>query len=223
MKKYEHLRRKALELRKNGKTIGDICEMLSVGKGTAYYWIKDIPIPRTEKQTDAQKAGTKAMQLKCSSLREKAYEEGIKQYKSLMAKPLFRDFVVLYLTEGFRRTRHHVAVSNSNPNLIRLAYLWIRSLANYKRKFDFQIQCHVDNDENELKLFWSNVLGISKEQIKIRRKSNSGKLSGRQWRSEHGVFTVRVNDTYLRSRIESWMDKIQEEWDMSLTECSSAR
>lgn len=218
MKKYEHLKLKAQEMRKSGKTIGDICLHLALGKGTVHYWIKGIPREigvngRTDAQKSSQRIGTKATQKKYADLRFKSYELGSSEYDGLIARDTFRDFVVLYLTEGFRRTRNQVAVANSNPNLVKLAYRWIKTLMNADRSIDFQLQCHVDNDESELKRFWAKELGIVEDHIKVIRKSNSGELSGRQWRSVHGVFTVRANDTYLRSRIEAWMDRIQEEWN----------
>lgn len=212
MKRYEHLKRKSLQLRNSGMALSEICKRLSLGKTTVYYWIKDIHISRTIKQKQSQIDGTKAMRLKGAALREDAYKDGLCKYSDMVAQSSFRDFIMVYLTEGYRRTKHQVAVSNSNPNIVVLAFKWIKKLMNQDRKMDFNLQCHVDNNEDELKEFWAKKLGIENEQIKIRRKSNSGELSGRQWRSVHGVFTIRANDTYLRSRIEAWMDKIQEEW-----------
>jgi hypothetical protein len=64
----------------------------------------------------------------------------------------------------------------------------------------------------ELRGFWGGVLGIEPEAIKLQRKSNSNQLSGRQWRSRHGVIAVRVPDTLLRARLQAWMDCLRAEW-----------
>jgi hypothetical protein len=53
---------------------------------------------------------------------------------------------------------------------------------------------------------------IEPEIIAIKRKSNSGQLSGRQFRSQYGVFSVRANDTYFRSRLGAWMEYVLEDW-----------
>jgi hypothetical protein len=48
--------------------------------------------------------------------------------------------------------------------------------------------------------------------IKLLRKSNSNQLRGRQWRSRHGVLTVRAFDTLVRARLQAWMDRLRAEW-----------
>ena len=60
--------------------------------------------------------------------------------------------------------------------------------------------------------FWSNLLHVDKGTIRIVRKSNSGRLSGRNWCSKYGVINVCANDTYLRSKLEAWMVTIKSQW-----------
>jgi hypothetical protein len=60
--------------------------------------------------------------------------------------------------------------------------------------------------------FWGAQLGIRPEEVRMQRKSNSNQLTGRTWRSVHGVLTVRVCDTLLRARLEGWMDRLRESW-----------
>jgi hypothetical protein len=57
-----------------------------------------------------------------------AYEEGRQIFAELALDPTFRDFVILYLTEGYKRNRNNVGVANSDPALIRLAARWINHL-----------------------------------------------------------------------------------------------
>jgi hypothetical protein len=57
-----------------------------------------------------------------------------------------------------------------------------------------------------------NTLDIKPSAIKLLRKSNSNQLSGRAWRSRHGVLSVRVQDTLLRARMQAWMDRLRAEW-----------
>jgi hypothetical protein len=52
--------------------------------------------------------------------------------------------------------------------------------------------------------------------VRVLRKSNSGQLSGRVWRSRYGVLTVRTCDTQLRARVQAWMDCVRESWIHSL-------
>lgn len=213
--RYDHLRAKAIELRtKHQMTLDDIIERLALPRATVYYWIKDIPIPRTEKQKQslAQLHGTGTMKARYAAKREAAYQQGIEEFPQLIEDMTFRDFVVLYMAEGYKRDRNSVSFVNSDVRMVKLAHRWIHQLTTNKPGLDYWIQYHADHDETELKNFWAEILGISSNVIKTMRKSNSGQLARRQWRSEHGLMTVRVGDTYFRSRLEAWMDIIKSQW-----------
>jgi AcrR family transcriptional regulator len=209
--RYDHLREKAIRLRTERlMTLEEIVKRLKLPKTTVYYWIRDIPIPRTEKQTIAQRNGTLAMQAKFIAIREQAYQQGLMEAPELLKDSLFRDFVVLYMAEGYKRNRNAVAVGNSDPAIVKLVYLWISRLSN--GKISFQLQSHIDHDDDELKRYWADILDVAPDRIKISRKSNSGQLSGRQFRSQYGVLSVRVADTSLRARLQGWMDFVKMQW-----------
>jgi hypothetical protein len=208
---YDHLRDKAVELRtQHNMTLEDIVERLALPKTTIYSWIKDIPIPRTEKQSEAQRLNSEKVRQKYALLRETAYEEGVALAPELLKDPTFRDFVVLYMTEGYKRDRNTVSVVNSDPTMVRLAHNWMLKFST--KKFIFNLQYHVDHDPEELKLFWGNYLVIESSKIKLIRKSNSNQLSGRQFRSVHGLLTVITCDTYFRARLQAWMDIVKSQW-----------
>ncbi|MDX1993540.1 MAG: hypothetical protein SF029_14225 [bacterium] len=207
----KHVREKAIQLRTEHKmTLDEICERLSLPKGTVYYWIKDIPIPRTDKQTERQKIGTRKMQEKFRAVREAAYQRGWEEAPELMQNPLFRDFVVLYLAEGYRRNYQVVSLGNSNPKIVSLAYFWISQFTT--NQIRFRLQRHVDQDEDELRQYWSELLQIDPLKIDIMRKSNSGQLEGRNFRSANGVMMIEVGDVQFRARLQAWMDFVQNQW-----------
>jgi predicted DNA-binding transcriptional regulator AlpA len=221
MKKYDHLKQKAVEWRQKGITLPEICERLSLPKTTVYYWIKDVElsekqkkrITHSEKKIEQYKKAAESNKKNAEELRNAAYKQGLSLAEEYFKEELFRDFIMLYATEGYRRGRNSVQVANSNPSLVKLAYYWIEKLRNKDRKIRFTLQCHIDNNEKELIKFWSDLLKIDPNMIKITRKSNSGNLSGRKWRSMKGVFSVEANDTYLHSKIEAWMDLLYKEFE----------
>ena len=197
-------------------TLEEIVERLKLPKTTVYYWIKDIPIPLTEKQRQqmrqnfGQRKGTQVMQAKFATLRDQAYQQGLAEAPELLKDLSFRDFVVLYMAEGSKRARNSVEFMNSDVRMVILANRWIRQFT--RKKVTYRVQCHVDHDEDELKQYWADALGITPTIITIMRKSNSGKLSGRQFRSVYGILTVRTGDTYLRARLQAWMDIVAAQW-----------
>lgn len=80
------------------------------------------------------------------------------------------------------------------------------------KTLEVSIQYHADQDLDELREFWSDVLGIQSGTIKLLRKSNSNQSRGRIWRSRHGVLQVRLGDTLFRARLRAWMDRLRSEW-----------
>ena len=213
MNKYNHLRKKARELRRKDFSLGEIVDRLSLPKTTIYYWIKDIPLSPTKRGDNlskALKAARKACKKKYRLLREEAYQEGLNLAPELFKDSNFRDFMVAYLCEGYKRDRNRVSMGNSDGTIVKLAYGYFNKFSN--RTLRFYLQCHEDNDEDELKCYWANLLDIDPNIIKIIRKSNSGNLSGRQWRCKFGVLQVDTSDTYFRSKIEAWIDYLKNEW-----------
>lgn len=210
----EYIRKKAVQLRVEKKlTIDEIAERLSLSKTTIYYWVKDIPIPRKPGRafrTKAQRLGTMAMQARYTKAREMAYERGAAEFEFLIGLPSFRDFVCAYLCEGYKRCRNTVAIGNSDPAIVVLGNRWIRNLG--KNKIRYSVQYHADQNLSELQRFWGELLAVEPEAINLQRKSNSNQLTGRTWRSEHGVLTVSMGDTELRARLQAWMDLLRAGW-----------
>ena len=158
----------------------------------------------------AQRKGTRAMKRKYRLLREAAYREGVSEYEELLNEPTFRDFVCLYIAEGYKRSRHTVSICNSDPAVMLVADRWIRRLT--RRPVDYAVTYHPDQRADQLIGFWSECLGVAPTAIRCQRKSNSGQLSGRVWRCRHGVMAIASHDTYFRSRLEAWIELIKQEW-----------
>jgi hypothetical protein len=150
------------------------------------------------------------MQAMYRRLREDAYARGLAEYDELMRLPTFRDFVVLYIAEGYKRDRNRVQIANSDDRVIAMAASWLTSLT--PKRIEYSVQYHADQDLDELRAFWGNVLGIDGSTITLLPKSNSGQLNGRRWRCAHGVLSARVSDTQLRARLQAWIDRIRQDW-----------
>ena len=205
-----YIREKALELRHAGMTLDEITERLALPRTTVFHWIKDIPIPETEKRSAARLRASAANSARAAAIRDAAYRDGLATFDVLCELDSFRDFVCMYIGEGFKRTRHVVSVANSDPAVVQLADLWIGRLT--RNSVRYAVQFHADQDLAELRGFWSGLLGLQPERIKLQRKSNSNQLTGRTWRSKHGVLTVTTGDTILRARMQGWMERCKDSW-----------
>jgi hypothetical protein len=211
-----YIKAKARELRRERRlTIDEIADRLAISRTTIYYWVKDIPAREityrdSPARSRARAKAARANRERHARLREGAYRQGWHGFNGLARDPTFRDFVVLFMTEGYKRNRNRVAIGNSDPALVELGTRWLRMLAS--NKLDFSLQYHADQDLAMLRGFWGNRLGIDPESIRLQRKSNSRGLAARTWRSRFGVMTVGSSDTYLRARLEAWMDCLRRGW-----------
>ena len=132
------------------------------------------------------------------------------EFAELAKDATFRDFVCLYIGEGYKRNRNVVAICNSDAAVVKIAHRWIMRFS--RNPVRCSIQYHADQRLSELLGFWAGELAIPPDAIRLQRKSNSNQLTGRTWRSKHGVLTVTAADTLLRSRLEAWMDCVRESW-----------
>jgi hypothetical protein len=204
-----YLRAKARQLRLTKHlSLDEIAERLVLPKTTIYYWIKDLPLGRDCRESPH--IGTRAMQAKYRRLREAAYERGRTEYDELMRTPTFPDFVVLYIAEGYKRSRNTASLCNSDPTIVALAAGWLQRLSG--RTPTVSVQYHADQDTRVLADFWGATLGMNAGDVRFHPKTNSSELRTRTWRCAHGVAAVAVHDTQFRARLQAWMDLIRESW-----------
>ncbi len=136
-----------------------------------------------------------------------AYEEGLASFEELSAQPTFRDFVCIYLVQGDQRDRTHVALSNSDPAVMRLVSRWIRRLTD--RALLLSLQYGPGQSLKELRHFWSETTGAEPRTIRVH--GPAAEESERPG-SPHGVLTVTVEDTLLRARLQGWIQRAREGW-----------
>jgi transcriptional regulator with XRE-family HTH domain len=205
-----YIREKARQMRvEKDLTIDEIAERLAISRQTIFHWVKDVPLRRPRRHPDYEQRA-RENSLRYKRLRDAAYETGWQEYDELISEPGFRDFVCMYIGEGSKRSRNNVAICNSDPDVMILAAFWMRRFAT--NPIGYAVQYHADQDVDALKRFWAKLLSVEADAIRLQRKSNSNQLSGRTWRSRWGVLEIRSSDTYLRARLQAWIDRIKEEW-----------
>ena len=208
-----YLRTRARELRVDRHlSLDEIAERLALPKTTVYYWIRDLPLGRSKRWSVGQRRAARAMQNKWRLRREAAYAQGEAEYDELVRLPTFRDFVALYIAEGYKRSRNEVSLCNSDPRLVLMVAQWMRRLST--KGLQVRVQHHADQTPTDLQAFWSQLLHVRPADVRCFRKSNSGQLRTRIWRCQHGVATVAVYDTLLRARLQAWIDRIRQDWDL---------
>jgi len=197
----------AIKLRCEGKTLNEICAVVKKGKGTVFYWIRDIKIDidRSIINRKNLSKGSLKMQEKYKKIRDDAYDDFYKKAPDLLKDKFFRDFVVSYFCEGGKTQRNRLDFTNTEPRIIKLFLFFSKMLT--KKPPIYVLICHKCTDE--MRLFWSKQLNIDKNQIKNYDKG--GNCSKK--RSNFGTLKIQILDTAAMSRMSALIDYILKEWD----------
>lgn len=224
-----YLRRMARSLRVERQlTVDELAARLALPRSTIYYWVRDLPL-REDRRGDERGTGgpggssgpaghaSAARGEDPRERRDAAYEEGLESFEELAAQPTFRDFVCIYVLAGEQRDRTRVALTNSDPAVMRLASRWLRRLTD--RALSLSLQCAPGQSLAELRRFWSEAVGAEPRAIRARTR-DGGSHSVEDERdvgfegdgARHGVLTVAVEDVLLRARLQGWVQRTRESW-----------
>lgn len=119
-----HLRRRVLELRKLGKSYGQIRKELGISKSTLSDWLKNYPL--TEEQLQNLRKDNEEFRVEKyrQTMRNKKNRKLLKYYneaKSLLLPLSKRELLIagvfLYWGEGTKTTTSQLVVSNTDPSL----------------------------------------------------------------------------------------------------------
>lgn len=209
MKKYLKLKHKAIELRDLGWSLNEITEELSVPKGTIYSWIKEIKIEKKKSVPNVEKMNA-GRRNKLLAQYDEAYQNGLIEFEKNRNNVLFRDFIVVFLTEGYRKSKSSVEITNTNHKMILMCNNIFRL---YSDNVRYKVIYHDDRNLNMILDFWSELLGIEKSDIRTHTKRSN--LSGRSEACDNGIMHIMVHDFKLRHMMRAWVDKIEEEWECS--------
>jgi len=197
-------------------TVDQLAARLSLPRSTIYYWVRDLPLREgvSERPDDsivvARGLGGTASRSPARARSEAAYEEGLATFEELSAQPTFRDFICIYLVRGEQRDRTRVALSSSDPAVMRLVSRWLRRLTD--RAPFLLLRYEPDQSLNQLRRFWGDATGAAPRSI--RACGSCEDLPGRESVAghAHGLLTIGVDDALLRARLQGWMRRARESW-----------
>ncbi len=194
-------------------TVDELAKRLALPRSTIYYWVRDLPLRGKgyrAARLPARGEDDRALLGAVGAAAASAYEEGLRSYDDLSVHATFRDFVCVYITEGYKRDRSRVALANADPAVMRLAHRWIWRLTD--KSPWLSVHCRPDQSVGELRRFWSETVGEEERAIRL-HSAGEDDLQHR-WGAlpVHGVLAVAVDDSALRARLQAWMRRVREGW-----------
>ncbi len=167
---------KAIKLRKQGLSYGEILKEVPVTKASLSLWLKDISLTKEQKQRLVKKR--LAFALKGSQKRKQTRIEDTKEIKDIAVKEIgelteremWLISVALYWAEGSKEKETdgriksgRVRLSNSDPFLIKFFLKWLLDFYGIsKSEIHFRIYLHESSRHRlpEVQRYWSKMLEL---------------------------------------------------------------
>ncbi len=174
---------KAIKLRKKGYSYTQIKDELGVGKGTLSAWLRDMPLSDSRLRELRDYSQIRIEKTRETKRRKK------EERRSLVYKKVSYDiehsksseFVAgfyLYWGEGTKTSEYSISLTNSDPSVIRCFVEWVGLLGVDKDILKIKLHTYDDQQEDDLKIFWSNVSGVPIENFYKTYKKKT--LAGRK-------------------------------------------
>ncbi|TSC90024.1 MAG: Uncharacterized protein G01um10145_455 [Microgenomates group bacterium Gr01-1014_5] len=211
-------KQKAQELRKQGKSIGEIAQELGISTSTVSLWVRNITLTTEQKKrlenkvfTTLQKGRIIAQEVQKQlrdNLKREISAEAVLQLGKLSKRDLFIAGIILYWTEGFKKD-NRLGFANSDPQMVKLFLKWLYTLGVPKNSIRLRVGINISHKKRVkvIEKYWSKQTNIPLSQF---QKPFFQKFI---WKKEfpdpnlyHGVIRVRaINQGRLFIKILKWI------------------
>lgn len=219
-------RERAIVLRREGLTYGQILAQVSVAKSTLSLWLRSVSLSKrqrqrlTAKRLEAGLRGGASKRLKRIEDTKIIVAEAIRQIGSLSKRELLIIGVALYWAEGSKEKEGYfgsgVIFSNSDAQMARFFKEWLLKIIGIQLsqlKFELYIhQTHFDR-LSEIKHYWAKALSIPPNYLYsvYLKRNNKKTIRKRTGKEYYGQVRIRVRaSSSLNRRIAGWVQGIVE-------------
>lgn len=202
-------REKAIALRKEKQmSYSQIRKILKVSKSTLSLWLRNYPLPEERiKELQKSEAVIEKIRNTKRQKREKRLKEIYETQKKfllpLKTRELFLIGLGLYWGEGTKCRRDGLAISNTDPSIIKFFIYWLnKSLGIPKKKMRVGLHLYRDMNINKEMKFWSKILKIPLSQFtRPYIKKTSSKRINHKGGFGHGTCNLRINSVPIAEKI----------------------
>jgi hypothetical protein len=202
----------AVALRQNGWSYKEIQKELHIAKSTAHIWLRAVAISQKaiERLLEVQRVGRAKSILSIKSKISQRNEiiRGIVQHRVATLELNTDSFSIacalLYWAEGSKGK--YLSFTNSDPIMISVFLKLLRTAFKIDDdRLKARVHLHDYHDVNKQINFWSNVVDIPAEKIKVYHKKNTGLQT-------HPGYQGCMNVSYYDSRIFTQLQMIYNEF-----------
>lgn len=211
MKSKEELRAKAIQLRKKGFSYNEIRKYVPVSKSSLSMWLKHVRLsPKHRARLYTKQIAILALGAPSQrERRKKEVERIISRAKAEIRFPLSTEAyrflgAALYWAEGSKTKNFEI--TNSDPMLVVFMVKWFSDTFNVSPKtFKAHLNIYSQQNEGNLKKFWSNLIGVPIENFgkTFVKPANKNFKKNNLY---YGTIKVRVpKGTDMKLRIFGWI------------------
>jgi len=163
---------KVFLLRQKGASYSEIRQKLNVPKSTLSYWLRDYPLS-PERIRELRDNNPQRIEKFRNTMRKKQEEKFKEAYKKVSRdigrinkRELFIAGLFLYWAEGGKTANSQIYLGNTDPSMICFFIGWLNLLGIEKNNLKIRLQLYSDMDVKKETEFWSNTINISKKQFR---------------------------------------------------------
>lgn len=205
-------------LRHQGLSYKEISQTIpfTISKSTISGWCKDIEL--TEPQKDrlqmlfregsyrGRLLGSKTTQTRRANEVREIKEKARLEIYSFTENEFKIAGLMLYWAEGNKK--HHVGITNSDPELIRFMMKWFKDVCGvHDGRFKIYLNLHSGQDEIQTKKFWSHIIGLPVSQFgkSYIKKEGTGHRKNILY---NGTIKIEICDKNLLYKILGWIEGV---------------
>jgi hypothetical protein len=221
-------KKRAIELRKQGKTYSEIMKEVPVAKATISLWLHDVGLAKaqkqriTQKRIDAQKRGAQARKDDRIRREKEVIQQAKKEIGRISKRELLLIGTALYWGEGSKAKPHNrsqgLHFGNSDAKMIIVYMAWLRDVLAVKNEdITLSLYIHENNAHRiqEVRKHWVEITGLTDKHITYTYfKKHNPKTKRRNTDVAYfGVIVIKVRSSvHLHRKVQGWTLGIVEKY-----------
>ncbi len=197
-----NLKEKALKLRRSGFSYSQIKAELNLSKSTLSNWLSQYPLTKgrikalRDKNPRRIESFINTMRLKRESKLTNSLLKVSSEIGLISKRDLYIGGFFLYWAEGGKTNPNTLALTNTNPVMLRFFVGWLEMLGISKNRMKDRLQLYSDMNIRERIRYWSTQLALPASQFRrpSLKKSLQTSLSYKSGFGQ-GTCTVLVDNT----------------------------
>ncbi len=204
MKRLDEKKQQAISLRLKGMSYSQIKEKVGVSKSTLSLWLEKYPLSPErirELQSPSPQRIERCRNTKLRKKQEKldfVYKQAKADLSRLSKREMYLAGLFLYWGEGTKTARASLALTNTDPSMMRFFVSWMELLGVPRTELKVRLHLYIDMDAAKQIRFWSDVLKIPPENF-MKPYIKDSKFSSLTYKNSFGQGTCSV--TYGNARL----------------------